>query len=799
MHQPQTRTARVPFAYDLHVHGDAPALIAADGTPVSYTDLEDRVEHRARQLGDTRRLVLVTATNDVEPIVTYLAALRGGHPVLLTAPEHAPALVAAYDPDVVADQGKLTERREGTAHELHEDLALLLSTSGTTGSPKLVRLSAENLRSNAAAIAEYLGIRATDRALLSLPLHYCYGLSVVNSNLSRGAAVVLSDRSVLDPRFWDHARNAGATSLHGVPHTFDLLDRVDVDLPSLRYVTQAGGRLAPEKVRRYARSWTFFVMYGQTEATARMAYLPPELAESRPSAIGIPIPGGEFAIRGGGDEGELIYRGANVMLGYAERPADLALGREIDELVTGDLARRAPDGLYEVIGRTSRFVKPFGLRLDLDRAERLFRERGHDVACAGDDHGVTIAVTGEAAEVRRLVPSLTGLPAGHVRVVEFTELPRLANGKIDYSAVSTATSDGATETVRALYCEILHLPDVDDEATFVSLGGDSMSYVQMSIKLEELLGSLPPNWPTTPIAELEGARGGPTTVETNILLRALAIVLVVGTHIGLYQVLGGAHLLLAVAGWSFARFGLSHVDTGKAVLRSAARIAVPAMAWIGWRALVRDDVGTANVLLVNNYAHQGAWGYWYVEVAVQLLLVLGILFAIPAVRRLERRHRFGFAAGALAIGLVAYLFANDTVEFPERALATHGVAWFFALGWLAHRSTTLRQRLFTAALTLVLVPGYFDNPLREAVITAGVLLLLFVPRVVAPRLLVRVAGLIAGASLYIYLSHWSIYIPLVHLGVPKAVVLLICLTAGALLWRFAQRAERLIRRYPLKG
>ena len=115
-------------------------------------------------------------------------------------------------------------------------------------------------------------------------------------------------------------------------------------------------------------------MYGATEATARMAYLPPELASSHPAAIGRPIPGGSFTIEpldgwDDDDVGELVYRGPNVMMGYAHRPADLALGKTVDTLHTGDIARRGPDGLYEVIGRSSRFVKMYGLRIDLQRVE----------------------------------------------------------------------------------------------------------------------------------------------------------------------------------------------------------------------------------------------------------------------------------------------------------------------------------------------------------------------------------------------------------------------------------------------
>ena len=441
---------RVPFAADLASYGDSPAILT-DTLAMTYRELAERVDAFALRLGATRRLVALAAANDVDSLVVYLAALAGGHPLILL-PEDKPAalesLVAAYDPDVVVQSGNgqllLDERRTGTRHELHPDLALLLSTSGSTGSPKLVRLSHANLQSNAESIAEYLNIGPDDRAATTLPMSYCYGLSVINSHLLRGAGLVLTGLSVVDPCFWELFRRRGATSFAAVPYTFELLERVgfaDMDLPGLRYVTQAGGRLGPESVRKYAElgrrsGWEFFVMYGQTEATARMAYLPPELAAEVPGAVGIPVPGGSFRIDPvpGLEHGELVYSGANVMLGYAECPADLAAGRTVTELRTGDLARRHPAGVYEVVGRRSRFVKIVGLRVDLGQVERLLADLGVQAASAGTDDGVVVAVEGDhdAHLLGKVLAQGMGLPRAALEVHAVEHLPRLATGKLDY-------------------------------------------------------------------------------------------------------------------------------------------------------------------------------------------------------------------------------------------------------------------------------------------------------------------------------------------------------------------------------
>jgi acyl-coenzyme A synthetase/AMP-(fatty) acid ligase/surface polysaccharide O-acyltransferase-like enzyme len=840
---------------DLAEHGARLAVVEASGRTITYHQLAERVADTARRLGQGRRLVLVEAANKLEPLVTYLAALSAGHPVLLTAPEgrHTDALVDTYDPDVMlrrhaGGEWRLIERRAGSAHTLHPELAVLLSTSGSTGSPKLVRLSAGNLRANAEAIASYLDIRSTDRACASLPMHYCYGLSVVNSNLLRGAALLLTDDSVLEPRFWRLFREHGGTSLHGVPHTFELLDRLGFDgweLPSLRYVTQAGGALAPDRVRHYARlgerrGWRMFVMYGQTEATARMAYLPPELAASHPDAVGVPVPGGSFEVLPSDipGQGELVYHGPNVMLGYACGPADLALGRTVSALHTGDIGRRDAGGLYHVVGRSARSIKLFGLRIDLERAEQLLAARGHRAVCTGGgpadgtvdgaadgtvDGAVDGAVDGtlvvatpadDHAAVLGAVREELGLPASHVRVVTADPLPRTPSGKVDYprlrelaSAASAPPGEGRRvqdrppedRSVRAAFATVLGHDDLAGTDTFVGLGGDSLSYVRMSIKLENAIGHLPPDWPTTPIARLErlAAPRRPartTTLETAILLRAAAITLIVGSHIGVFDILGGAHLLLIIAGWTFARFGLDRpVHTrSRAILRSAARIAIPSMLWLVSRHALGTEVGLTNILLVDVYARQGAVGYWFIEVLVHILLLFGLLLGIPALSRLERRYRFGFPLACLAVALVLRSFAHNTPAFEERFLTTHGVLWLFVLGWLIQRATTTEQKLVVAAAALLVLPGYFDNPRRDAIVLAGLVLLLLVPRLRLPRPVVEVASPLANASLAIYLTHYAV-LDIVRDRLPGPLTLGICLAAGLAAWHLAERSGGLVR------
>jgi acyl-coenzyme A synthetase/AMP-(fatty) acid ligase/peptidoglycan/LPS O-acetylase OafA/YrhL len=818
---------------DLAAFGDRSALVTAD-EEISYADLAVRVMRVARTLGTTRRLVLVAGANTVDAVVGYLGALAAGHAVLLVPDDDAAveSLTVAYDPDVVSRAAdgvwQHAERRPGSAHELHPDLALLLSTSGSTGSPKLVRLSYENLRANAESIATYLDIREGDRAATTLPMHYCYGLSVLHSHLLRGAGIILTGLSVADVCFWELFRRARGTSIAGVPYTFTLLDRVGFDsmeLPHLRYLTQAGGPMPVDRVRHYAelgrrRGFDLFVMYGQTEATARMAYLPPDLAMSRPSAIGVPVPGGALrlapvdAMSLGDDSGELVYSGPNVMLGYAEQPADLALGRTVHELFTGDLARRTADGLFEIIGRRSRFAKVFGIRIDLQHVESGLEADGVRACCVpgNDELVVAIEQAGRAEDVRRLVAAGCGLPARSVRVLVVPELPRLASGKVDLRAVSALADEPVAEApapasgtdLRKLYAEILERPDVTDDSTFVGLGGDSLSYVEMSVRLEEILGALPLGWHTMPIRQLRAGAAQPEpsrrrrTIDTGVALRATAIVLVVGTHAGLFTVRGGAHLLLALAGFNFARFHLTDIPRRRRIRHlgaSVARIAVPASLYLALVAVLDHRYSWQNALLLNE-AIGPRMGpqrhYWFVETLVYLLVALAAVFAIRQVDRWERRLPFLLPVTLLAAGLTVRYDLLPVTPFDSFGTPAR-LFWFFALGWAAAKADAPWQRLLVTAVGATTVIGYFGNPLREAVIIAGLMLLTWVPHLPSLAVVNRGAALLAGSSLYIYLVHWQVYPPLQRFSPLLATLaaLIAGVVFGVVVGRVTQRLGRL--------
>ncbi|TQR84624.1 AMP-binding protein [Mycobacterium hodleri] len=809
--------------------GDDSALLTVDRR-LSYRQLADHVAASASDLGSQRRLVLLETRNDVDTMVNYLGALAGGHVVLpVTADADHTAMVDAYDPDVVIRDGSVLHRHR-PAHELHPDLALLLSTSGSTGSPKLVRLSRTNLASNAEAIATYLDIRHTDRAATTLPMSYCYGLSVVHSHLLRGAGLILTDDSVVEDGFWDLMHAHRGTTFAGVPHTFDLLDRIgfdDMSLPHLRYVTQAGGRLAPDTVRRYAelgrrRGWQLFVMYGATEATARMAYLPPELAYDNPTAIGVPIPGGAFDLipvehstdDPNGQTGELVYRGAGVMMGYAHTPDDLATGHTVEALRTGDLARRCPDGLYEVVGRISRFVKLYGLRIDLQRVETALQNAGVTAICAEGDGALLVAATDRPAgcDVALVAANASGLPRSAVRVLDVDEIPRLPSGKPDLLGVRaladrTAATERDAADLRVLFADVLHLDaaSIDPRASFVDLGGNSLSYVAMSVRLERALGHLPADWPRLPLRDLEATkrsrRWWGTTLETSVALRAVAIVLVVGSHAGLYTLWGGAHVLLGIAGYNFGRFCLTplpHAQRVRHLVSTIAWIAGPAVAWVAIALVITDDYTASNLLLANKFLgpddSMTAGRLWFVEVVVWVLVALALVCATPIADRLERRRPFAWACAFVAVALAVRF---DGFGMGREAWFTVLAFWFFAIGWAASKATTVWQRAAVTAMLAVGIVGYFGNPNRELLVFTGLALLIWLPAIRCPSAFTVAAGVLAEASLLIYLVHYQVY-PLFGehrlLGVVASLVVGVVLT---MLLTMARRRIRLVGARPV--
>lgn len=339
---------------------------------------------------------------------------------------------------------------------IHEELSMLLTTSGTTGSPKLVRHTYNNIQHNAKNVADVFAYTEDDCGMASLPMQYTMGLSVICSHLYAGAKIALTDYSLTTPAFWDFFESQHITDFTGVPFSYEVLDKLRffrTPHAGLRILAEGGGRLSDElfqKVADYAvkNKKQFYATFGTTETTARLAYLKPALAIKKIGSIGQAIPGGElFLLDENGEEikkneasGELGYRGPNVTMGYAIKREDLILGDERHGMyLTGDMAGRDRDGCYYITGRKSRFLKLFGLRVSLDQCERLIQnEFKTECACTGDDKKMKIYVNCgiNTDKVAAFISKKTGIFYQSFEISVMENLPRTESGKIKYALLS---------------------------------------------------------------------------------------------------------------------------------------------------------------------------------------------------------------------------------------------------------------------------------------------------------------------------------------------------------------------------
>lgn len=519
---------------NLETFAENTALIRDDGKRVNYSELANRADKFCSVLAERPGLLALEASNDFESLLVLIGASRANCPILLLGPgdlKQKSNLQETFQPDYTyegeGDQHRIVaQTTKPDRSSYHPDLALLLSTSGSSGSSKLVRLSHKNIISNAHSIIEYLGLTQADRAVTTLPLHYSFGLSIVTSHLLCGASIVSTNLSVVDKELWVLIKQLKVTSLSGVPRTYEILARngfLQRELPHLRTLTQAGGKLEPKLVETFSSQFSgkgkqFFVMYGQTEAAPRMSFLPPELANGEPDSIGQAIPGGSIRIvdnEGGEIEqnntpGELVFEGPNVMMGYANSRQDLAKEQGPNILRTGDIAIRKPSGLFKIVGRASRFIKLAGLRISLDDVEKRIRELGIRCLATGDDQQILIGAKLldplGLEQLRDQVSKKLKILPSSVIVISYADLPVLPSGKPDYIAVKKEAKRLAAITnnidLRAEMASLLNRENLLDHETFYTAGGDSLSFVEANIIIEEHFGQPVQSWEKVPFGKL---------------------------------------------------------------------------------------------------------------------------------------------------------------------------------------------------------------------------------------------------------------------------------------------------------
>ena len=456
---------------------EAVAAIDAQGNQLTYGELRNFVK-QVSEVIPARSLVFTLVDNNVGGIAWTIGNICAGNvPLILNAhldDQLYRSLYELYQPPYVCVPDKLAEKypyesvvscygytlmRTGQeACPMHNDLSHLLPTSGSTGSPKLVRHKYENIEAAALNISTFFELTEKARPLMVLPLYYTMGLSMVFSHFYVGATILITNQSMTDRGFWQFIKEQKATSFTGVPYSYEILNLMRfhrMDLPDLTLLTQGGGRMPKDLNLKFAewcrdsgRQW--IATYGQSECTARMAWLPPRWAIEKVGSIGVAIPNAELSlidmegnpITTPNTEGEICYRGKNVTMGYAQTREDLLLGDERNGFIcTGDMAYFDEDGCYYIVGRIGRFLKLFGMRVGLDECEHIIKGKYPklECACVGTDEKMVVYLTDEKYKesVKEELVSRLKLVATSFEVRIIKEIPKNEAGKILYAKLAT--------------------------------------------------------------------------------------------------------------------------------------------------------------------------------------------------------------------------------------------------------------------------------------------------------------------------------------------------------------------------
>lgn len=445
------------------------AILDDSGNILNYGDICDFVKD-IEKLGLQRSVVFCMCENKAGALVGYIAfeSLKIV-PLLLkanmdekllqeledtyapkyfwqpkNAEYHGKVVFEAYDYCLVETSNSI--------YPINDKLSLLMTTSGTTGSPKLVRYKYGNLEANAKNVAEAFGWTAEERCIADLPIQYTMGLNVINSHFVVGATVLLIKSNLMSMDFWNFIKEQRGTNFTGVPYSYEIMMKLRftrMELPHLYTLAEGGGKLSDDlylKLAEYANTSgkRFCPTFGTTETSARMAFTPAGSALEKIGTIGKAIPEGElFLLDENGNEiteleaqGELGYRGPNVTMGYGICQADLMKDDEWQgEYHTGDIAKRDADGFYYIVGRMKRFLKLYGLRVSLDQCERIIYDALNvSCACVGDDKKMRVYIEGniDPKLVKNILVDKTGLAYNSFDVKNRISLPRNSSGKITY-------------------------------------------------------------------------------------------------------------------------------------------------------------------------------------------------------------------------------------------------------------------------------------------------------------------------------------------------------------------------------
>ena len=450
------------------------AIIDKKYSDLSYKQVLIETDEIKKEIKN-RSLILIVAENSLGSLLAYIFCIINNHAGIIidskTTKQNILKIFKNYQPNYIFLSKKkksifkkicsekytffdqsLMKNKLNKKKKLNKNLSLLLSTSGSMGSIKFVKLSRDNLKHNTDSIVSYLKINKKDSAITNLPISYSYMLSVINTHFEVGASIVISKYSLLQKEFWETLKNSKVTSFNGVPYTYEMLIRIglkNIKIDTLKYLTHAGGKLEKDKLKEIIKfckknNLKFFSMYGQTEASPRISYLKPKFSEKKIGSIGKGIPGNKMYIIDNSDkkilkpfvEGEIVCEGKNVFMGYSKNYNDLNKTNEENyKLKTGDLGFFDKDGFFYITSRISKIAKIFGYRIDIGALENLMIQKGYKVACLSDNKKIFIFIEKKYNKTNLInaISKITNLNISSFELIKLKYLPRTSNNKISYN------------------------------------------------------------------------------------------------------------------------------------------------------------------------------------------------------------------------------------------------------------------------------------------------------------------------------------------------------------------------------
>ena len=734
-------------------------------------------------------------------------------------------------------------RREFTPSNTNE-IALISFTSGTEGDPKGVILTHNNLADVVTRLNSVMQLDDSISEYIGVPVYHSFGFGRCRAVATAGGKFFIPSNGFNPSEISEMLRKGEINAISAVPSLWRVLlankDVIGSYGRKVRWIeigSQYMSRREKEEMKTLFPEARIVQHYGLTEASRttllQIHEVEGELLESVGQALG------DVEIKQT-PEGQIAIRGSHVALNYLIDDQEIALQDEDGWFVTKDLGSLENGYLYYE-GRADDVINCGGIKVSPEALEtKIYASIGCSrglAICRKTDamrgEGFLLAVTKELnvdkQQLREAALQATqelGVNAANaITIIDVDSLPKTATGKIqrkqlaqsyalqssdeDQSVDATDSTVADASPIQAIFRRVLNLSNIEPQNSFISVGGDSLSYIQFSMQLESYLGYLPQRWEQMSLTELERLVPQPkrnTAIEMDVFLRAIAISAVVSTHcsmIALKYLFGGSLLLLTLAGLNFARFQGYALSKGKfdSIIPTLRGLLIPHFALIVASQILNQKFDATVLLLFNNFIVSSGdrvsplpYPYWFMSLLVQILVLLYLLFLIKPLRYFANSSpwRFGLILliPAVFTSMISMLlwYSNELL-YPR---VPHVLLWLFALGWCIHFAKARTEKLATTGILVITMSLRFMNGItsEEFWILTGGAILIWVPSISLPPILKSIIRTISAATYYIYIIHMSFIYVIVKLGISYPLTNFIVAMLGSILIWFLVRRLR---------